>query len=259
MIYIKKPEEIEIMLQAGKILGEVLEEVVKFVKPGVTELELDTLAEKLILKRGGTPGFKLVPGYNHTICVSTNEVVVHGIPGNRVLKDGDIIGIDCGVYLNGFHTDMAESVRVGGARGDKIDKFLETGKQAMFEAISKAKAGNRVGDISKAMQARIEGAGLSIVRNLVGHGVGKELHEDPEIPGHLEGKIENTPKLVENMTIAIEAIYNMGKKGVVYGGGDDWTIVTKDKSLSGLFERSVLVTKSGPQLITRFSSDPSHL
>ena len=259
MIYIKKPEEIKLMLAAGKILGEVLEEVVNFVKPGVTELELDTLAQNLILKHGAEPGFKRVPGYKHTICVSTNEVVVHGIPGNRVLKDGDIIGIDCGVYLNGFHTDMAESVRVGGTRGDKIDKFLETGKKAMFDAILKAKAGNRVGDISKAMQARIEGGGYSIVRNLVGHGVGKELHEDPEIPGHLDGKIENTPKLVENMTIAIEAIYNMGKKGVVYGGGDDWTIVTKDNSLSGLFERSVLVTKSGPQLITRFSSDPSHL
>lgn len=259
MIYIKKPEEVKLMLAAGKILGDVLEEVVSSVAPGVTELKLDTLAQNLILKHGAEPGFRRVLGYKHTICVSTNDVVVHGIPGNRVLKDGDIIGIDCGVYLNGFHTDMAESVRVGGARGDQIDKFLEIGKQAMFEAISKAKDGNRVGDISKAMQARIEGGGYSIVRNLVGHGIGKDLHEDPEIPGHLEGKIEDTPKLVENMTIAIEAIYNMGKKGVVYDGGDDWTIVTKDNSLSGLFERSVLVTKGGPQLITRFSSDPAHL
>lgn len=265
MIYIKKPEEIKIMRKSGKILGEVLAQVVSFVRPGVTELELDSLAEKLILKKGGRPGFKLVPGYKHTICVSVNEVVVHGIPTNRVLKQGDIIGIDCGVYFEGFHTDMAETIRVknsefGTQSSDKeIDNFLAVGKKAMFDAIKHAKPGSRVGEISKAMQEGIEGGGFSVVRSLVGHGVGKELHEEPEVPGYLQGKISSTPMLVSNMTIAIEAIYNMGKKEVAYGRKDDWTIVSKDNSLSGLFERTVVITEQGFDLLTFFSSDKDFL
>lgn len=249
-------KKIQTMFEAGVILGDVLQEVVNYIKPGITELEIDKYAEKLIRQKGGEPGFKKVPGYKHTICVSTNNVVVHGIPKKRILKTGDIIGIDCGVFLNGYHTDMAETVIVGKTEDKKVLKFLEIGKKSMFNAILKAKAGNRVGDISKAMQETVEGGGYSIVRSLVGHGVGKELHEDPEIPGYLDKKIEKTPILKEGMTIAIEVIYNFGKKDVEYDGSDDWTIVTKDNSLAGLFERTVLVTKEGPKLITRFKDDP---
>jgi len=251
-----KTTKIEAMTYAGKILGDVLSELVEFVKPGVTELDIDNLAEKLIRDKGGEPGFKKVPGYHHTICISLNDVVVHGIPTKRVVQEGDIVGIDCGVYYMGFHTDMAESVYVSSKSQKKeIRKFLDAGKNSMFAGISQAMAGNRVGNISKAMQEVIEDGGYSVVRNLVGHGVGKSLHEAPEIPGYLSGNIKQTPLLYEGQTIAIEIIYNMGKPGVVYSGTDDWTIVSEDGSLSGLFERTVLVTKDGPKLITKLKGD----
>lgn len=256
MIDDKTRKKIEAMREAGKILGEVLQEVVRAVKPGITEIELDRLAERLILEKGGEPGFKKVEGYQHTICVSTNDVVVHGIPKERVLQEGDIIGIDCGVYLNGFHTDMAETVIVGKTTNPEITKFLERGKKAMYEGIRQAKAGRRVGNISQAMQEQIEHiGGYSVVRSLVGHGVGKELHEDPEIPGYLEREIRSTPTLHEGMTIAVEIIYNMGKADVQYDGSDDWTISSTDRSLAGLFERTILVTSEGPELITLFPGE----
>ncbi len=248
--------KIEKMSAAGSILGDVLEKLLAAVRPGITEIEIDELAEKLILQRGGKPGFKKVPGYDNTICISVNNIVVHGIPTRRILKEGDVVGIDCGVFLDGYHTDMAETVIVGGGKSsEEIKKFLSSGKKALFEAIKQAKPGNRVGHISEKMQNGVEGAGYSIVRSLVGHGVGKSLHEQPEIPGYLSTKIEKTPRLVEGMTIAIEVIYNMGKAEVVYGDEDDWTIYTEDGSMSGLFERTVLITKNGPQLLTKLSTD----
>ena len=250
------------MRRAGAILGEVLETLAEFISPGITELEIDRLAEELILKKGGEPGFKKVPGYKHAICISVNDIVVHGIPTYRILSEGDIVGIDCGVFFEGYHTDMAETLRVSTQNSklktqnyQKIDKFLAAGKRACFAGIEQAKAGNRVGHISAAMQKIIEGAGYSVVRSLVGHGVGKSLHEAPEIPGYLARKIEDTPLLHEGQTLAIEIIYNMGKANVVYSGEDDWTIVTEDRSLSGLFERTVLITKSGPELLTRLRGD----
>lgn len=251
------------MTHAGEILGEVLEKLLNSAKPGVSELELDKLAEKLITERGGEPGFKKVPGYKHTICVSTNDVVVHGIPTSRVIAEGDILGIDCGVFYEGYHTDMAETLRVKNQKSEtknqneneSIDKFLNAGKMACFAGIREAKAGNRVGDISKAMQKEVEGAGYSVVRSLVGHGVGKKLHEAPEIPGYLSGSISETPLLAAGMTIAIEIIYNMGGSEVVYNKDDDWTIATNDGSLSGLFERTVLIEETGPKLLTRLTSD----
>lgn len=249
-------QKIEIMQRAGLILGQVMDEIVDFVKEGVTELDVDKLAERRILELGGEPGFKKVDGYKHTICASTNDVVVHGIPKERKLISGDVFGVDCGVYLEGYHTDMAETVIVGEANDEAKKKFLEVGKKTLFEAIKQAKPGNHVGHISKVMQEGIEGNGYSIVRSLVGHGVGKELHEEPEIPGYLDGKIDNTPELYVGMTLAIEAIYNMGKVGVVFEGTDDWTIVSEDGSLAGLFERTIYVGENGPKLITKLKGDP---
>lgn len=254
MIYIKTPQEIAIMEKGGKILADTLFEVMKHAQPGVTELELDQLAEKLIVERGGEPGFKKVPGYHHTICVSTNDVVVHGIPTNYALQPGDIIGVDCGVYLEGFHTDMSESIIVGGTKAvdKKVVDFLDTGKKALDLAIEQVKPGNHIGHISKTIQMIVEGGGYSVVRELIGHGVGHELHEEPEVPGYLRGKIEKTPVLKEGMVIAVEIIYNMGRKAIEYaGGGDDWTIVTADGSLSGLFERTIAVTRDGYKILTK--------
>lgn len=254
MIHIKSQKEIDIMRKGGKILAETLFEVMRHAKPGVTELELDALAEKLIRNQGGEPGFKKVPGYHHTICISTNDVVVHGIPTNYALKEGDVVGVDCGVYLDGFHTDMSETVIVGGSQAAEkaIVDFVDTGKKALDLAIEQVKPGNHIGHVSKTIQMIVEGAGYSVVRELIGHGVGRELHEEPEVPGYLKGKIEKTPILKEGMVIAVEIIYNMGKKGVEYAGeNDEWTIVTEDGSLSGLFERTVAVTKSGHEILTK--------
>jgi len=259
MIYLKTPNEISIMARGGRILAEVLFEVLRHAKVGVSELELDKLSEKLIKEKGAEPGFKKVRGYHHSICVSTNDIVVHGIPTNYGFKMGDVVGVDCGVYYKGFHTDMAETRRVSIQNSkfkiqnskDEIDKFLETGRKALEEAIRAAKVGNRVGHISQTIQKIIEGQGYSVVRSLVGHGVGKKLHEKPEVPGFLATEIENTTKLIVGMTLAIEVIYNKGGSEVVYAGSDGWTIKTKDNSLSALFERTVAITKEGPLILTQ--------
>lgn len=254
MISIKTEKEIEIMRKGGKILSEVLFEVVSYIKPGISELALDKLAEDLIREKGGEPGFKKVPGYTHTLCMATNDVVVHGIPTKYKFKEGDVVGVDCGVFLGGLHTDMAETVHIFAKREgkeNKIDRFLRIGKEAMFEGINQVKPGNRVGCISKAIQKKVEKeGGYSVVRSLIGHGVGRELHEDPEIPGYLAGSIESTPLLKPGMTIAVEVIYNLGDPDVRYSGEDDWTIRTVDGSLGGLFERSVLVTNTGYEILT---------
>lgn len=251
MIHIKSKEEIEIMKHGGKILSEVLWEVMDAIKPGVTEGDLDRLAEKLIRAKGGEPGFKKVHGYKHTICASTNDVVVHGIPSEVKFKEGDVVGVDCGVFYKGFHTDMAETRRIpGGKHVKEIDAFLEAGKRSVLEAIKMAVPGNHVGDISKKMQDIVEKqGGYSIVRSLIGHGVGRDLHEAPEVPGYLAEKIERTPMLKEGMTIAIEAIYNIGHHDVMLDE-DGWTIRTRDGKIAGLFERSIAITKDGPVILT---------
>lgn len=259
MIHVKNKSEIQKMKEGGEILGEVLSEVLKNVKVGVSEIDLDKLAEELIIKRGAKPGFKMVKGYNHTLCFATNDVVVHGIPTDYRFKEGDVVGIDCGAYLDGFHTDMSETILVSAkssklkAQNDKIDRFLRTGERALDAAIDKAVAGNRVGDISKTIQKAVEGEGYSVVRSLIGHGVGKNLHEEPEVPGYLMGSIKKTPILKKGMTIAIEVIYNMGGPDVVYKNNDGWTIATKDGSISGLFERTIAITDSDPLVLTELN------
>lgn len=250
MIDIKTKEEVENMAQGGHILSEVLWEVLENAKPGVSEIELDRLAEELIFKKGGEVGFKKVDNYPNAICVSTNDVVVHGLPTKYILKEGDVLGIDCGVFYKGFHTDMAQTVRVGSLKDEKIDRFLEVGEKAMYEGIKMAKAGNRVGHISKRVQDIVEKeAGYSIVRTLVGHGVGRELHEEPHIPGFLKGSIDKTPELKNGMTITVEVIYNMGKPEV-FLAEDKWTIKSKDSSIAGLFERSIAIEGEEARILT---------
>ena len=228
MIKIKSKEELVIMKESGRMLAETLWEVLKHVKPGVSELELDALAEKLIRQKGGEPGFQKVPGYKHATCMSTNDVVVHGIPTEYKLKEGDIIGIDCGVFYKGFHTDMAQTVQITKGNSE-VDRFLEVGKEALQAGIKQAVLGNHVGHISKAIQDIVEVQnGYSVVRSLVGHGVGRDLHEEPEVPGYLYGKIEKTPLLREGMVIAVEVIYNMGGPELVFANKDGWTLATED-------------------------------
>jgi len=253
MIDYKTPEQIEIMQTGGHMLATVLGEVMEKAVPGITELELDQFAEKRIRELGGVPGFMKVKGYHHSTCFSTNDVVVHGIPSKYTLKDGDVVGIDCGVYYKGFHTDMSESKVVKSAHANvqsDVDKFLEIGKIALKEAIKQAVIGNRIGHISQTIQRIVEKeAGFSVVRSLIGHGVGRDLHEAPEVPGYLIGNINRTPLLKEGMTIAVEVIYNMGTHDVVLDS-DHWTIRTHDGKLSGLYERTIAITQDGPLMLT---------
>lgn len=258
MIDLKTPEEIKIMQEGGHMLATVLNEVMDAAQPGVTELELDKLAEKRIRELGGEPGFMKVKGYYHSTCMSTNDVVVHGIPGDYAFKIGDVVGIDCGVYYKGLHTDMSESKRIEAKseerkakKKDEVDIFLEIGKIALDEAIKQAVIGNRIGHISQTIQRIVEKeARYSIVRSLIGHGVGRELHEEPEVPGYLVGNINRTPLLKEGMTIAVEVIYNMGTPEVVLDP-DHWTIRTEDGKLAGLYERTIAITKEGPLMLTK--------
>lgn len=250
MIVIKTPAEIEIMRKGGRILSETMKILLSAANEGVTELELDDLAEKTIRDLGGEPGFKKVEGYFNTICTAVNDVSVHGIPSRYKLKSGDVLGIDCGVYYDGFHTDMSETKVIGGAKDSKINEFIKVGKEALKAGIEQAKVGNHIGNISKAIQDIVETKnGYSVVRTLVGHGVGKDLHEDPEVPGYLYGDIQETPLLKEGMTIAIEVIYNMGKSELKIDK-DGWSLRTKDGSIAGLFERSIALTPKGSLILT---------
>lgn len=250
-IIIKTKEEIEKMRQGGEKLARILEELKKEAKPGIKTIELDRLAEKLVLQAGGQPSFKTVRDYQWTTCLCVNNVVVHGIPNDYQLKVGDLLGIDIGMIYEGFHTDLSETIIIGQSVNlSDLTNFLSVGKKALVEAIAVAKPGNRIGHISQAIQGNIEKAGFSVVKSLTGHGVGRKLHEDPRVPGFLERKIEETPEIKEGMVLAIEVIYNQGGPEVIYTNDDGWTIGTKNGSLSGLFEQTVAITGDGPKVLT---------
>lgn len=254
-VIIKTQEEIGKMINGGKILAGVMEEVKNAAKPGVKTIELDKLAEKLILEAGCQISFKTVRDYKFTTCLCVNDVVVHGLPSEYELKEGDLLGIDIGLIYQGLHLDMAETIIVGNpanlSNGTNLTNFLDAGKKALAKAIEQAKPGNRIGHISKAIEESIKSAGYSVVQNLVGHGVGRTLHEDPHILGVLQGRIEETPEIMEAMTLAIEVIYNFGGPEAAYGKSDGWTISTVDKSLSATFEKSIAVLENGSIVLTR--------
>lgn len=257
MIHLKKPHEIEIMKEGGAKLKRVVDAVLSEARPGVTPRQLDRLADQLIKKEGGEASFKKVPGYKWTTCMCINDIVVHGIPNDTPLKEGDIAGIDIGMFYKGFHTDSSWSVVVKDQRAKSSEqteiadkeKFLKIGEQALERAIAHVAPGKRIGSISDTIQKHIERHGYSVVRELVGHGVGKKLHEDPEIPGVLKGSIEDTPVISEGMALAVEVIYAVGKPDI-YLDQDGWTIRTKDGTLSGLFEKTVIATRHGVIVLT---------
>ena len=244
----QKKNQIEAMIEGGKKLGEIRRELVEYVKPGVTPIDIDRLADRLIVEAGGEASFKKVKDYKWATCINVNDTIVHGIPDERPLQNGDIVGIDVGIWYKGFHTDTGETILVGDAKDAETERFLRIGREALEKAIPFAKIGNRIGQISRALQEVIEGGGYHVVKSLVGHGVGKDLHESPEIPGFLQKPIEKTPLLQEGMTIAIEIIYTKGKPEMVTKA-DGWTLVTRDHSLSAFFEHSVLIGED-PQILT---------
>ena len=225
MVYLKTEEEIAIIRESSQILGKAHGEVAKLIKPGVRTAKLDEVAEEYIRDNGGSPSFKNYNGFPASLCISVNEVVVHGFPGNYELRETDIISIDCGVYYKGYHSDSAYTYPLEGADADKL-LLLNRTYDALFKGIEHAKAGNRIGDVSYAIQSYVEGFGYGVVRELVGHGVGKRLHEDPEVPNY--GKRGKGPKIVAGMVFAIEPMINQGTRNVVQER-DGWTIRTSDR------------------------------
>ena len=239
--------ELELLRKSGKIAGQALKKSMDAIKVEVSELIVDKIAEEEIYRLGGDLSYKTVPGYKYATCVTVNEQVVHGIPTDRKFTAGDLASVDLAVMYKGWHTDCAWTILLG--KDPKKEKFLKTGEQALWDGIAQAVAGNRVGDISNAIQSKVEGNGYSVVRSLVGHGVGKSLHEDPEIPGY--GEKGTGMILKSGMSLAIEVIYAMGNYDVVIED-DNWTYATEDKSLSGLFEMTVVVGEQKTEVLTHF-------
>jgi methionyl aminopeptidase len=254
-IVVKNAREIEIMGESGRITASILRQVLAKAKPGVRGIELEDLAESLLEKFKARASFKTVGNYPYALCLSLNEEVVHGLPSKRRFKEGDLLSIDFGALHKGFHTDMARTILVRNQKPktknqkqEEVERFLNVGQEALKKAIKQAKVGNRVGHISQVIQETVEAAGYSVVKTLVGHGVGRKLHEDPQIPCFLKGRIEDTPQLLEGMTLAIEVMYAQGEGEVETKG---WTIVTRDCSLTGHFENTIVVTEKGPLVLTK--------
>ncbi|EEH96442.1 type I methionyl aminopeptidase [Clostridium tertium] len=246
MIIIKNNKEIDLMRSAGRIVAETLLLVEEKVRPGITTAEIDRIAEEFITKHGAKPSFKGLYGFPASLCISVNEQVVHGIPGGYVLKDGDIVSVDCGAYLNGFHGDAARTFAVGNV-SEEANKLIKVTEQSFFKGIEYAKVGNRLTDISHGIQSYIEASGFAVVRDFVGHGIGRVVHEDPDVPNF--GKPGRGPKLAQGMALAIEPMVNLGSYKVKTLN-DDWTVVTSDGSLSAHYENTIVILPDGPEILT---------
>lgn len=247
-IYLKTPEEVALMKQANDLVGRTLAEVGKAIKPGVTTLQLDKIADEFIRDNGAVPSFLGYDGYPNSVCISVNDSVVHGIPSNYALKEGDIVSVDCGTILNGYNGDSAFTFCVGEV-DDKVKKLLRVTREALYLGIDQAVDGNRIGDIGHAIQRHCEAAGFSVVRELVGHGIGKDMHEDPEVPNY--GKRGQGVLLREGMCIAIEPMINMGNKAV-YVMRDGWTVKTQDRKPSAHFEHTIAIHKGKAEILSSF-------
>ena len=246
MVHLKTGEEIQLIRESAQILGKAHGEVARLVKPGIKTRELDKVADEFIRDHGGVPSFKNYNGFPSTLCISVNEVVVHGFPGEHVLKETDIISVDCGVLYKGFHSDSAYTYPLEGVTSETL-LLLNRTYNSLHIGIEQAKAGNRTGDIAYAIQSYVEGFGYGVVRELVGHGVGKSLHEDPEVPNF--GKRGKGVKLVEGMVFAIEPMINKGTKNVVQER-DGWTIRTADRKPSAHFEHTVAIWNDRTEILT---------
>ncbi|MCR5591966.1 MAG: type I methionyl aminopeptidase [Lachnospiraceae bacterium] len=246
-VTIKSEREIELMRESCRLLEEVHDELGRFVKPGISTLEIDRYGDRLIRERGGIPNFLNYNGYPASICVSVNEEVVHGIPKkNRILRDGDIVSLDAGLIYKGYHSDAARTYPVGNV-SPEVQQLMDVTKQAFFEGIKKARAGNHLFDISNAIDDFIKPYGYGIVRELVGHGIGTSLHEDPQIPNFRQNR--RGPKLMPGMTLCIEPMINLGRCDVEWLD-DDWTVVAEDGLPSAHYENTILITEGAPEILT---------
>jgi len=248
MIYLKTDEEIELMRVSNLIVSRTLAEIAKNIKPGVTTLQLDKIADTFIRDHGAVPTFLGYEGFPNSLCISVNDQVVHGVPSDYELKEGDIVSVDCGAEKDGFHGDSCYTFCVGEV-SEEVQKLLKTTKEALYEGIKNAVEGKRVGDISYAIQTYCEDRGYSVVRKMVGHGIGREMHEDPEVPNF--GKRGNGPKLKSGMTLAIEPMINLGKHDI-YIEQDGWTTRTRDKKPSAHFEHTVVIRKGQADILSTF-------
>lgn len=248
MIILKTKEEIELMRESALLVSKTLGMLAKEIKPGVTSLQLDKLAHDYIKDHGAHPGFLGMYDFPNSLCISPNEQVVHGIPNNDPYKEGDIVSIDCGVYMNGFYGDHAYTFTVGEVEPE-VQKLLDVTKKSLYLGIEQFKAGNRVGDIGHAIQTYCESHGYGIVRELVGHGLGRDMHEDPEIPNY--GRRGRGKKFQDGMVIAIEPMVNMGTRRILQLP-DGWTILTADRQPSAHFEHNVALVDGKPELLSTF-------
>ena len=249
MIYIKTAEEIEKMRSACELVSRTLGEVAKWVKPGVTTLRLDTIAREFILDNGGKPSCLGYHGFPGTLCIEVNDTVVHGFPSNYALREGDIVGTDCVAELNGFHGDSCYMFAVGEI-DEKVSQLLKITKESLYKGIAAAKEGKRIGDISNAVQSFCERHGYSVVREMCGHGIGKSMHEDPEVPNY--GRRGIGPVLKNGMCIAIEPMINLGSKNVRISSEDGWTCRTRDGKPSAHYEHTIVINGETPEILTTF-------
>ena len=247
-VTIKTEEEIELLRKSSLLVGKTLAEVAKIIEPGVNTAKLDKIAEEYILDHGAIPGFKGYGGFPATLCISINEEVVHGIPGNRIIQDGDVVSIDCGTLMNGFYGDSAYTFAVGNVSKENLH-LLEITKQSLYKGIEQAVSGKRVGDIGFAVQNHVEQFGYGVVRDLVGHGLGRNLHEKPEIPNF--GRRGSGPKLIERMVIAIEPMITRGTYEVAQDS-DGWTIRTTDGKAAAHFEHDIVIRKGKAEILSTF-------
>lgn len=246
MIIIKNSLQVDLMRNSGRLLAETLLLIEKSVKPGITTAELNMIAENFITEHGAKPSFKGLYGFPAATCISVNEGVVHGFPGKYKLQEGDIVSIDCGVFLNGYHSDAARTFPVGNV-SEEADKLIKVTEESFFKGIQHAKVGSRLTDISHAIQQFVEANEMSVVRDFVGHGIGKKVHEDPDVPNF--GRPDRGCKLQEGMVLAIEPMVNLGTHKV-RTLEDQWTVVTADKKFSAHYENTVAILVDGPEILT---------
>lgn len=250
MIDLKTDEEIKIMAEGGAKLREVVKELIKKIKVGVTTKEIDKEAEKLIKEKGGEPSFKTVRNYYWSTCLPINEQVVHTPPSNRVLKNGDVLTLDIGMYFKGYHTDYATTFIVGEVKDKRVNHFLEVGKKTLDKAIKQVKPGQRLGKISEIIEDEITKEGYFILKDLTGHGIGKELHMEPYVFNFRERPTEKTMIIKPGLTIAIEVIYSAGTEEIAYEKDNEWSIISADRSLTACFEHTIAVTKNNVLVLT---------